>query len=344
MSKRGMLPGIKRMQVEYHVTGFRIDYSLASPFVIKFLKNLETADDLILTGDAKSFVNKLWIENSWFLVTNFIINAYYIFYFLYMIAFRSEYWLTTTLFYISFAFIIMYEVISCAQNIKRYFLEDLSNYADLVIIFAILFYNPQLYKDYSPESGDISNTIVTVIMLLAGFRFISQLKLILPLRFLIAMITQSFFDMIPFSVIVFICITIFSLVDMQARKSLVEDGGDPSRVLADTITGSNLRDAMIAMYSISLGDWQKPKPPYSIVSVTNFVFNTSFFNLLMINLLIAIISLTHNNFQDNRAAISNKQSVKALLEVAYVFRCFRKKKKVYKRYYLQYATVIKDEE
>lgn len=319
-------------QVEYRVSSFKVNMDLASPFTISILKSLEHSEDSVLISDIRSVVFHLWDLYLPFLLMHFLTKSYFILYFLYSVSFHANQILFLKYIHLGItAWLLFFEMTDVIQDPLGYS-KRFQNYVDIYLFISITIIIHFVHDDkFNPMDSQDLNGFITLTMLFSGVRFLSFLKIVAPLRFLIAMILQAISDMIPFTLILFASIAVFSFIDLQARKAKVA-------------TSSNFTDIGVSInyvYNLALGAWNPlTKDQLVFVDIINFVFNTSFFNLLMINLLIAIISRTFENFQNNKEAINVRDSIGMILEVGYFLKTFKLWNKKPQKSYLHYAKPI----
>lgn len=319
-------PLYKKHQVEYRVTNFKADISLDSPYSISLLEGLSSSEDVILLGDIKSIVNKMWVRYSWIMVLYLIIKAFFVMYFLFSVTFNKFPTALNVINYIVLGILIIYELLTFSQSPLRY-IKRYDNWMDIYLLISIPIFSSIVAKDnFDPVVQFNANGIMTLTMLLAGMRLIAQMKVFISTRLLLVIILQAVKDMIPFTSIMFICILIFSFVDVQATK---QDG-----------KGNNLAESLNIVYNTAFGGFESPET-LSAVQIVNFIFNTAFFNLIMINLLIAIISKTYEDLQEKIEATVIRESVNYLLELAYIMKPFEFIFGEGDKFYLHYARVVK---
>jgi hypothetical protein len=316
-------------QVEYTVSNFKVDLSIRSNFTLRLLEALSKCQNEILIGKMKAIINHYWVDNIWFFFLQLFFNCFYYIAFIFNTA--TNYYNLSFLCFCIFCWMMIsfYEVVVFFHKPKTY-LKSSSNYIDIFLIISI----PAIYfvvgnEDSTRVKEDLSpieSAWVTTTMLVAGLRVLAYFKLILSIRFLISMILKALVGMIPFLVVNFYVYQVFTMIDMQISK-------ESDSMISGTM--DNYMTSFEKVYSIAFGQWQEGIfVDMGYNEMFHFFFNTIFLNLLMINLLIAIVSKTHDEFQMTKEEITCRGAVDLLLDYAYFANFFKSKSYKENRRYL----------
>ena len=288
MAERKKLPQAKVKCVAFR---FAFDPCLYSDSAYKILRAFNTIPDELKTKNYQYLVRHLWDSNYWImclysflvLVTTILFSIYNAFY---------EDNLVVASFTVGFCVaMLLFELSSLVVDPKAYF-ESYYNYLDLYIyiarpIIVILSYNSVIDE----RENELVSAWVNLTILIAGFRTMGELRLFSSTRVLMAMISQVIHDMTAFIVITLTIILLFSMVAANIYKY------DPERAVNTTKDFSMI---MHHYYNVASGIWEDSVEDMRASELFNFYLSGLALFLLMINLLIAVISLTFDNFQGKR--------------------------------------------
>ncbi|CDW86317.1 wd-40 repeat protein [Stylonychia lemnae] len=202
---------------------------------------------------------------------------------------------------------------------KNYF-YSFWNYSDLsppilvtiVMIFHIL---EVCIPDF--ESPIIIMTIHSFASMLVWFKFIYLLRIFQQTGYLINMLTKVAWDMRIFMLI----LLIFYLSFTEAFLRITEFGGE------EVDFTYNYAYALVYTFRLSIGDTDVDKFDLNDQSFTAwflFVFCTLISNVIMLNLLIAIISKTFESVTENSNSAGFQEKAKIIFENQYLIREQRK--------------------
>ena len=282
----------QRKQVNVKCLTFRYSFnpSLTSDSASLILNAYGGLPDDMKTQKFKYLIYHLWRSNY------FIICCYSLFVLLttLMFHFNLTWWSDSTPLTIATTtgctLLLAYELASLLKNVKEYF-KSYYNWLDLYIYIVrpvIVLLN---YFGYLNESKGNVSAWDNITMLLAGFRTMTELRVFDSTRVLMAMISQVVSDMIAFIVITFTIMLLFSLVASNINKL------DESRSVNNI---SDFYQLIHHYYDVASGTWEDSVEGMGISETFNFYVSGIALSVLMLNLLIAVISLTFDNFLEKK--------------------------------------------
>ena len=211
--------------------------------------------------------------------------------------------------------LLAFELCSLVANAKAYF-GSYYNWLDLYIYLArplivVLSHNGVVDE----KESEVVSTWVNLTILIAGFRTMGELRVFSSTRVLMAMISQVVNDMIAFIVITVTIVVLFSVVAANTYKN------DPEKSI-DTFKDFSL--LMHHYYNVASGSWEGSIEEMRASELFNFYLSGIALFVLMINLLIAVISLTFDNFQDKQELHDLEELYEVMIGHCHVAECFRK--------------------
>ena len=231
-----------------------------------------------------------------------------------IIVFHNESWYLLVPFYIIYSFMAIFEIIDMFSEGARY-LESVYNWFDILLYPAGMIVVGTAARDnYEYLYEERTNLLVVLVLYLALLRTITMLRVVKSTRYLILMLLRTYIDMTPFLIVLFLYVIgnggIFMVVNHT--NSEVEN----IYSLRMLQTSSDL------MYNWGFGNWDGTD---SMNDETFFFYLHTgvFLGLVMLNLLIAIISGTYDEFVENRDMIDLEELISMLSEMASFLRFSR---------------------
>lgn len=310
-------------------TNFPLDLSLGSKNSIIFFKIIKSMtseqqakfDELILYkwNHLKFW---LWIQLVLFSLMTVCFNA-----FLYLTD-NSPYYLLPTVFLN--VFIGIYEIkcmITAIMTETEYF-NSLYNWLDMTIIIGI---SPLAFINYVTKNDHIELSIFNFFFcLLLNIRSLTYYKVIDPLRYLVVMIFQIFKDISAFLIIIVLFILIYGIGLL---------GIDDINKVEDKDTFVNKIKIAIVL---ALGNWDDIPDEWNSFNWFLFLGSSLTFVILLLNLLIAIVSKTFDNYYENQANVDRISRLESILELDQFFKCGKNKTKFLNR--SEYFHILKKQE
>ena len=139
--------------------------------------------------------------------------------------------------------------------------------------------------------------MVTLYIFSLGIRSAVHLRVVDGIRYLIAMIQTVFKDMRYFMIVLMVSIVIFSTIQVELLKSL-----DHATLGSDAPPKLNLSTLFLKFdltYGVGFGAWDA-NTSFTWHVYFYFLLETILFPLIMFNLLIAIISKTFEDCEENK--------------------------------------------
>ena len=135
-----------------------------------------------------------------------------------------------------------------------------------------------------------------------AIRLIEKLKILKKTRTIVILLVQTIVDMIPFLIILFFIIFMFSLLDLVTYKHQVGEE-------------RSFTDAFYYQYSRIFGADQEIDMEKSYFFVLNFFLHTIVIFTMTMNLLISIISNTYEKMQNIELALDVKMKTGLMEEI-----------------------------
>ena len=319
-----------KVKVKYLTTSFRFNVSLGSEFTYKLLLALEDNDDRVIQSNLKGILKYYWEKAQFYIkVFSFCYWAFALCIFINTIWCRNEQMCTQFFFdneflgrnvlifsrifnLVFWVILVFYEVMMLPLRYKNY-IFILSNWLDVI---AYVFFWMIRGHYMRPIEGNIvedgPNFWISFYLLLVSMRCVFHLKVVDGIRYLVSMLGRVFVDMKFFIILLLTAILAFSAIETQLSKSI-----SPSEDSFFNPEFNFFLKKINGIYNIGYGNWED-----SSTYTANFYFfyllETLLVPLVMFNLLIAIISETFADFQENKTLIDYRELIGILAD----FSCF----------------------
>lgn len=305
------------VKVQYFTSSFSIDLRLRSNFSDQLLEVMSKADEEILMSNLRFILREIWNKNILFSWSYAIINwLATILFFIATVFYQNNFWYM--LFSCIFFFILLFfELVVASKDLKRYFKSkynfvDLFQYVFMPLIMWLNFLN--IFEDKTQWY----NAVVSTTMLIAAGRALTMLRVLDGVRYLVAMILHVFIDMKAFMFILMGSIFSFALIELEVLKTVDPAEGEEKPKF---YTLTHYFVAFDAMYNVAYGGWEGSNE-YNMNQYFHFLVNTIFLPLIMLNLLIAIISKTFEDFEEKKEVSDIKETIDMLQDFNYFIRKF----------------------
>ena len=285
---------------------FRFPFS--SSLFAKSAKNLLEAalcmSDGMLTSDFKYLVVYIWNENFYVILgmTFYNIVAYLVFV-VYIVWFQGFKWLGVVS-VVTSSSLFFYEMVILSGNPSR-LLSSFRSFLDLLQysnrpIIAFLSLLGWLSHQESAE-----NLWINFVLLVRGFRAFAELRIFDSIRTLIAMINQTMLDMTSFIVAIFAITLIFCILTINASKTSEHP----------MLRFTDLFKTLDYYYNLANGNWEPDLTrSFNMNELINFYFSGIILAVMMMNLLIAVISLTFDQFYQIKELVDLKERANLLYD------------------------------
>ena len=274
--------------IPVRVKMFRFPFS--SSLFSKSAKNLLEASlhmsDSMLKTDFKYVIIYIWNQNFY---TVFGMTCYnilvYILFVLFTVWFQDVAGLGVLSIAISSS-LLFYEVVVAFNDLRRWSRSfhnylDVFQHVNMPLIVAL-----SLTDCIAHEELGV-NLWVNLTLLIGGLRTFAELRIFDSIRTLIAMINQTMIDMTSFMVTIFVMTLIFCILSINASKTTEK----PMLRFKDLLKNLDY------YYNLANGNWE-PDITHDLNSseLINFYLSGIILAIMMMNLLIAVISLTFDQF------------------------------------------------
>ena len=302
-------------KIRVKIFDFAFDDSIVSPSCYWVLKSFYLMSDDMKLSDMQYIIHHIWDMNFWTVSTIAVINlvSYLLF------AHQSIYHSKDPVYgavVISLSIIqLMYELVAMSSDFDRW-RQEVYNLIDFYQYIA----RPAIVILSVAEVADPTdlnwNLFISFTVLVSGFRALGEFMIYRSTRMLISMITQTILDMASFLVVLICMIFVFGLSAINISKV-----GSPTGSFLSSNT--DFRDIMDYYYNVANGDWDAPDG-FNLAQYANYYLSTIILSVMMMNLLIAVISLTFEEFQEKKDLVDINEKHKLLYDHAGFFRALRK--------------------
>ena len=287
---------------------FLFNSSLGSKSAKQLLEAYKGMPADLKTGDYHRVIQYLWRKNfhficlySFFVIfTTGLFHAY--------ITWLPDSLVLAIIILFNCALLLFYEGVNLVADPRSYFSSHY-NFLDLYIYLArpaivVLNLLGMLYED----KNELIKAWVNGTLTIAGIRTMGELRVFSSTRVLMAMISQVVYDMVAFTVITIGIIIVFSLVSANIHKF------EPDASI-DTLKSFGL--LMTHYYNVAAGNWEESIENLNYSEVINFYISGIALFVLMINLLIAVISLTFDQFLETKEFCDLEQLHEVMMDHSY---------------------------
>lgn len=199
--------------------------------------------------------------------------------------------------------VLIYEL-KCFITVKKHFNEP-GNWADLAVVIGLYFLAPINYL--KKDQNKILSIINFFFCLMLNIRSLTYFRVFDTLRYLIEMIIQIYWDIIAFLVVITIFILIYSIGLL---------GIDEINNSAD----STFKDKVKLGIELALGNWDNIPENWTNWNWLLFIGSNVTFTIILLNLIIAIVSKTFDDYYDKQIYVDRKAKLKLILELDQFFK------------------------
>ena len=318
--------------VKYKRSSIKINWKISEPFIHQFLKKFQNSVPLVHETDLKYIITYLWRQYAVYAIIYAIIYVTFL-----LTVFFNVIWckkadqcklffnaspggsfdqnilylmiITRFWMYTLYSIILIAELMVIYRNFKEHF-YNIFNILDALVLIGFIPISIGLYFD-SKETERVWAFSYAFYLFILGFRGITQLRVINSIRYLITMILRVFYDMMPFFTIFGCAILLFSCVELELSKS-------PEGTIVFDPGLDTLFNTMNTVYDIGYGNWGDATllaPQFFVL----FIIETLLFPLVMFNLLIAIISNTYEEFEQEKELKDIQELFEILQDLSSIF-------------------------
>ena len=283
--------GVTQSPAKAQIFRFLFDSSFTSESTYQLLQAYKGMPEDLKTGDYHRIIKFLWKTNYHFIcfysffviLTTTLFHAY--------ITWHPENFLLAVITLLNCVLLLFYEGVNYSSDPGEYF-DSGYNYLDLFIYMArpaiiVL----RLCGALGEADNELVKAWVNITLMVAGFRSMGELRVFSSTRVLMAMISQVVYDMVAFTIITIGMLVVFSLVSANINKF------EPESSIGSLMSFVHL---MNRYYNIAAGQWDESIENLNLSEVINFYISGIALFILMINLLIAVISLTFDEFLETK--------------------------------------------
>ena len=273
----------------------------------------ENLRDEDLMGDYRYVIQYIWEVNRWTWVPLFLFLELMtlFFYYLFVIAYPQKGWAYILTMIVSLIESIL-ELMGAMKE-EDYFLQ-LENYIDIVVYPGMIITSSVIFADFSALQRPFFNFVVTLLILLSGLRAMNVLSLFKQTRYLNSMILSVFKDIIGFTFITILFVFFFAVGGIN----MFHLSTDPKKEFRGLNWSgvSDLAHEMNEYYNNLFASWDdlEVTNAYDGYRFTIYIITSVFLAFILANLVIAMISKTFEDFQEDKELIDTKLMVKLLKE------------------------------
>ena len=150
-------------------------------------------------------------------------------------------------------------------------------------------------------------------LLIGGFNAISELRMFTATRILIFLIIQTVRDMIAFGVVLGFMLFLFSVISVNSTKSTGQN----------LLSRKNFFEIAQNYYIIANGEWSTEMYGDNAAQLIDFYIGGLVLFIIMMNLLIAVISLTFDQFQEKKELVNYKEIHGIMYDYSIIFSFFQ---------------------
>ncbi|OMJ73891.1 hypothetical protein SteCoe_27307 [Stentor coeruleus] len=295
----------------------RMYTEMGSSKSIEFLKSLEDSknEKNFETRIIRLILDEKWKFARWFI---WVQAGIYVLYLIFL-SFYNVYASCRTSWFLILPFIAnfilySYEVFFMFISFSEYF-QEFWNVIDSIRSWLFIIYSILVWSDYFKVEIDKTSDeryLLSIIIFVSWLRGITYFRITRSTRYLIKLLFQVCWDILPFLFILFYSVIAFSLM----FKAFDED------------FNTSFFPFLTYSYSILLGNWDIPTSPnfYSLVLFLATILNP----VISLNLLIAILSDTYETVNLNRVIADSQELASMILEVETLL--FWKRNQNHKKY------------
>ena len=336
----------KLVNVRHLTTPFPLELSLGSRFTTRFLKVISECENEVIETKIRHIIREIWVQNYWVIfsqsVSSLIMYLMFFFWILSDIGEKPEvvFWAAIFLFGFNFMGIVLLIHLSL-----RAFRKSIYNYIDFLICLGCpvvmvldLEFNPKVkFFRYDNIYYDL---VITLLMFLSFGRALTMFRFWDETRYFVAMVSQAFYDIRSFVIIMSTTILTFGLIQIQSSRTAEEiyvphngtgissgfgfvDGyGSPGGGFHKNYSGLSLSSSLKKMFNFPFGNWSGTDK-YSFSQYCTFIVFVLFLPLVLMNLLTPIIWATHDTVKKEKIFADYREMVQILRSFNLIARFLR---------------------
>ena len=322
MLSEGVRKNSQFSQVKILTTKIKFSFNIKHSSCKNILEVAESMQDEDISGDFKYIIKYIWLQNRWNWVFFFLclealcLAAFNVF----LILFPDQLFALC----LSVLFCLVQCVIELMGALKQeeYFNEK-ENYIDILLYPTMMIVSILVYTGHFDLSLAPLNFLASALILLSGLRGINLLALFDETRYLNAMILTVFIDILGFTGVTVLFITVFVLSGLNMYRQIPDK----------TFSGINWngildsRSQITYYYNVMFGNWEDNEDVdgWNMYRYILYLISSFFLSFIMANLVIAMISKTFDVFEEDKELYDTKAIIKLLLEHSNILSYFEKK-------------------
>lgn len=298
--------------IEIKTTKVKFNYKVLYPSCREALVALGELSDTMLVEDSQYLVKHIWNMNKKTIVLNtFMAWACYICFILHTVWLENSIYLAVPAIVLSINFLLYTLLMLFAQEdvmdrlLNADTICDLYQYLMIPIITVL-----QQQNKINDEQISINSWINTVI-LIGGYRSLHGLKVLDSVRYMIAIIMQAFIDMAGFAIVMIASFLFFGTVGINLMKTK----GEMNWKFLNYLLQVNY------YYEVSTGGWEAIEG-YNYSQYLVWLFSGIFLNMVMMNILIAVINHTIEAYEGVKVLVDVKERLRMLTDMAHFYSYF----------------------
>jgi len=323
-----------QVEVVFFSTNMPVDLGLSSNFTTLLLDSLVEADSETQLSNVKFLARMIFNQKKYLFWIYSFINWVGVVNLLLIVIWGTDHIVAIVLYLISFCLGIIYEIVNLLSSPRRY-IKDYYNLYDIFMypagLFLVLY---SLYSDREYLAKEHWNFITSISIAIILIRSISMLRVVDGIRYMTTMTLAVFFDMRYFLVLMVLFIASISSLKILSSVSSPEFQGN----------GDEFWRTMDDIFNWGFGNWEGTAD-FAWNLYVLYIISSIFIALALMNMLIAIISMTFEKFTDERELVDLQQMLNMLADMnAFIrfFRMIRKKKYDSKNYYYHFMIMHKE--
>lgn len=297
--------------IQIKTTKVKFSYSVFHPSCREALTGFTELSEAMLVEDARYLINQIYEKNKYNLAIKTVLNWFSYICFCYDIIQVKDSWTLTMSIFCCNLFLLLYilltifakqKLLTAFKNVDT--LLDFYQYTSIPVIT----YLQKISK--LDLAHDNVNMWVNTVIIVGGYRALHGLKFFKEVRYMIAIIMQAIIDMSGFAVVMSASFIFFASVGLNLKRTQGE------------FQGSELFDEVNFYYRVSNGDWQDPKD-YNVTQYLVWITSTIFLNIVMMNILIAVVNHTIEKYEEIKELVDVKEQLRMLTDLADFFSYLR---------------------
>ena len=314
--------------VKHIIPRFELPRSIFDEMTYKQLTIIENLSDEMLVGDYQYILKFIWAKNYKKILCISMLHCLTYAVFVFEIVWDPSSQLMGFLSLAMSTFFLIYELMIAAKIKDNHSLSSLTTWLDIYTYLApCLITGSNILGTLDLENLP-TNIWVNTTILLAGFKTLGELRVLDSVRHMVAMLFQALVDMVGFVIILVCSIIFFSIAKISATRV----SGEPLLELKEFFV------TMDYYYNVANGNWD-PSTGHNAMDYLLYLVSGIFLAVVLLNLVIAVISLTFENLEEIKELVDLREMTEILLSqsafcsyfsrLGFVRRRFEKERSLY---------------